>query len=454
MSTGQSSQVNAVTSTQEPRPTKLTAMAVTAWFLCSLYYSYQYAVRSALPVMRTEMAASWGSGNVIGHMISNYYVVYSFVALVAGLLLDRYGARKTLPYATATVAVCCFLLSTGKEALGSFAFVAQAAPAVFGFIGAVYVAAKYIPPRNLSFFVGSAQMLGMAGAAFGSKPVSAALHSTSGHPVAWQSIWAIMAVIGAVLAVVMWIVLPRDNSSVAKANAPLTLKSLIRPYQIVFENAQTYLCGLIGGLLFVPTTVFALVWATNYLHEGRNASIAVAATDVSLVPIGWIIGCPLVGYISDKIGLRKPVLLVGAFILLLAEIVAIYVPIAFPFRYIVPLVVGIASGAAMIPFSVVKEVNRDEVKGSAAGAMNFLCFMVTGLLAPAFERLLRPSAGHVETLQEFQHGLTPVIFGVAVAIVLSFFLRETGQAAQQRQHSGLAAAGTEPVLQLQPAAGD
>jgi MFS family permease len=454
MSTGQSKQVNSVPSAQELRPTKLTVMAVTAWFLCSLYYAYQYAVRSALPVMRGEMAASWGSGNPIGHMISNYYVVYSFVALAAGLLLDRYGARKTLPYAAGLVAVCCFLLSTGNESLGSFAFVAQAGPAVFGFIGAVYVAAKYIPPQNLSFFVGSAQMIGMAGAAFGSKPVSAALHPSSGHPVAWQSIWAVMAAIGAILAVVMWIVLPRDKASLVKPKAPLTLKSLIRPYQIVFENAQTYLCGLIGGLLFVPTTVFALVWGTQYLHAGRNASIAVAATDVSLVPIGWIIGCPLMGYIADKIGLRKPVLIVGAFILLLAEITAIYAPIPFPLRYLVPLVIGIASGAAMIPFSVVKEVNRDEVKGSAAGAMNFLCFMVTGLLAPAFEKLLRPEAGHAETLQEFQHGLNPVIFGIAVAIVLSFFLRETGQAAQQQPRSGSPVSQTEPGLQLHPATGD
>jgi hypothetical protein len=29
----------------------------------------------------------------------------------------------------------------------------------------------------------------------------------------------------------------------------------------------------------------------------------------------------------------------------------------------------------MIPFSVIKQVNPDEVKGSAAGAMNFICFI-------------------------------------------------------------------------------
>ena len=30
-------------------------------------------------------------------MISAYYVAYALMALVAGLLLDRYGARQTIP---------------------------------------------------------------------------------------------------------------------------------------------------------------------------------------------------------------------------------------------------------------------------------------------------------------------------------------------------------------------
>ena len=34
------------------------------------------------------------------------------------------------------------------------------------------------------------------------------------------------------------------------------------------------------------------------------------------VPFGWIIGCPLLGFISDRIGRRKPVIIAGALVLL------------------------------------------------------------------------------------------------------------------------------------------
>ena len=100
------------------------------------------------------------------------------------------------------------------------------------------------------------------------------------------------------------------------------MESLVHPYQIVFENPQTYLCGLIGGFLFAPTTIGAMVWATQFLHQGENLSTSDAASLASTVPIGWIIGCPLLGFISDKIGQRKPVLITGAIVMGLATFTA------------------------------------------------------------------------------------------------------------------------------------
>ena len=66
----------------------------------------------------------------------------------------------------------------------------------------------------------------------------------------------------------------------------------------------------------------------------------------------------MLGYISDKIGRRKPVLIGGALVMLAASLAAVYVPAgaAFP-RFPVALVLGIGSGAAMIPFSMIKEAN-------------------------------------------------------------------------------------------------
>lgn len=398
--------------------------AVAAWFVCAMLYFYQYAARSAPGVMRGAMAATWRN-DPVAMMNAYYYMVYAFSALIAGALLDRYGSRKTLPFAAASVGLFSLLLASGNERLAVVGFTLQACGAVFGFVGSVYVAAKLLPPRSLPTFVGLAQMLGMAGAAVGSKPVAEVIDRNSGLGWSWQSVWVLFAVSGLVLAVVLWRILPARPAS----STPFSFKGLIRPYEVVFENPQSYLCGIIGGLLFAPTTIGVMVWASSFLRQGEHLSMSEAASLVSIVPIGWMIGCPLMGILSDRLGRRKPVLIGGALAMGLLTVFTIYVQPPMVVRYAIGLALGAASGAAMIPFSMIKEVNPPEVKGSAAGAMNFLCFGVTGVLSPFIARMLDAGPGHVETLPGFEHGLTTLAFGIAVALVLSFFLRETGEAA-------------------------
>jgi sugar phosphate permease len=133
-------------------------------------------------------------------------------------------------------------------------------------------------------------------------------------------------VMGFVLALATFVVMPRDKGDSAEHHGALSLASVLQPFRTVFGNPQSWLAGIIGGLLFVPTTIGALVWATAFLHDGQHMSMADAASDAFMVPIGWVIGCPLLGYVSDRIGLRKPVLIGGAIVMLAAGLSAIYVP--------------------------------------------------------------------------------------------------------------------------------
>ena len=408
-------------------PRDLKPLYFLAWLLCAIFYFFQYAVRSSPGVMQQELTTAWG-GNHIGAMISAYYGAYAVMALVAGVLLDRYGPRNTIPYGIAVVGIGCLIFAQGSEAAGMGGFVLQAIGAIFAFIGSSYVAARYLPARMLAAFIGFTQCLGMAGAAFGSKPVQMAIDPAGSFHVTWQYIWVAFACAGFVLAVATWIIMPREKGDSPSHHGPLSFASLLHPFKIVFGNIQSWLAGIVGGLLFLPTTIGALVWATSFLHGGEHMSMAAAASDASMVPIGWVIGCPLLGYISDKIGRRKPVLIGGALVMLAAGLAAIYVPVGTLPRYSVALVLGIASGAAMIPFSMMKEANPSQVKGTAAGVMNFLVFVTTGIMSPFISRLMLPTQDTPLTLHEFQDAFLPLVGGVIIAIILSFFLHETGLA--------------------------
>ncbi len=204
---------------------------------------------------------------------------------------------------------------------------------------------------------------------------------------------------------------------------------MFMPYKVVLANPQSWLCGLTAGLLFLPTTIGDMIWGVPFLRDGLGIGYAQAVDRASMIPLGWVIGCPLLGYIADRLGRRKPVLIGGALVMLVATSFLVYLPAAMP-PYVMGLLLGIGSGAAMIPYSVIKEVNPDNVKGSATGAINFVVFSISALVAPAYGWLLTElSGGGKLTLGVFQDASWVGIAGITCAIVLTFFMRETGQAA-------------------------
>ncbi|SPL62619.1 Putative permease [Ochrobactrum soli] len=110
-------------------------------------------------------------------------------------------------------------------------FVLQALGAIFAFIGSSYVAARYLPSRMLAIFVGFTQCLGMAGAAFGSKPVHMAIDPAGSFQLPWQTVWIAFAVLGFVLAIATWIVMPKEKGDSENPSWPAFLRQRYFPLQ-------------------------------------------------------------------------------------------------------------------------------------------------------------------------------------------------------------------------------
>jgi MFS family permease len=175
-----------------------------------------------------------------------------------------------------------------------------------------------------------------------------------------------------------------------------------------------------------------MIWGVRYLQEAHGLDYGSAVMRSSAVPFGWIIGCPLLGFISDRIGRRKPVIIGAAALLLVCLAWILYGKTGVFPPYVIGLVAGLASGAAMLPYTVIKEANPPQFGGTAAGVVNFLNFTFSALLGPVFGwTLLRVSGGAARMeLSHYQTTFAPLLLGVAIAIVLALLLKETGPAAQ------------------------
>ena len=399
-------------------------IALVAWLIAAVYYFYQYMLRSAPAVMLPELSGAFGiTAAGVASMAGYFYYGYAPCSLIAGVALDKFGPRKALPVGAAMVGIGAVMFATGSTEVAGIGRVLQGAGGAFALIGAVYIATQSFPPSRAATLIGATQMFGMAGGSAGQFAVGPMI----AMGVVWSSFWLGMGVAGLVIAALLLMLLPR-RAEVGRAAGQAT--GVLAALATVFRNPQSLLCGAIAGLLFIPTTIFDMVWGVRFLQEGIGLDYGTSVLRSATVPFGWMIGCPLLGAISDRIGRRKPVMLAGGLLLLGCLAWILYGPADVLPPYVLGTVTGIASGAAMLPYTVIKEANPAHLGGTATGVVNFLNFMFSALLGPVFARALTTAAGGAETMElgHYQVAFEPLLYGVAIALVLVLVLKETGPA--------------------------
>jgi MFS family permease len=397
---------------------------VIAWFFTVIFYFLEYAVRSSPSVMIPELEASFHTTAVgIAAILGVYYYTYSTMSLVAGAALDHLGAKRSIPVGITILGIGCLLFSVPTVLAGDVGRLLQGAGSAFAFTGAVYLAAHGFPARYLATAIGATQCVGMLGGAAGQNVVGPLIERGLGVHVFWVGIGVVILV----LAGLLYFATPKEQLGSHLQEGGFG--SLLKPYEVVFSNPQSYLCGIVAGLLFAPTTIGDMIWGVAAFQKDLQFSYHDAVVIASMVPLGWVFGCPLLGWLSDRIGRRKPVIIGSAAIMMLAAAQIAFKPLPISAK-LGMFIFGVASGAAMIPYSIIKEVNPDNVKGSATGGINFLVFALTAFMGPVYAHRIGRGTGTTPNLTlHFQNGALFWMACCAAAIVVSFFLRETGRAA-------------------------
>jgi MFS family permease len=394
-----------------------------AWFLVAVFYLYQYSLRSSPSVMMPELAAAFGlSAAGTASLVGLFYYGYALFSLVAGAALDRLGARAVVPLGALAVGCGALLFGTGVLAAAYVGRFLQGVGGAFSLVGAVFIASRNFPASRAATLIGATQMFGMAGGAAGQFVVGPLISSG----VSWNTFWVVMGIGGLITSLALFLLLPKEQATNRRREP---IKNVAISLGVVLRNPQSLLCGLIAGLLFIPTTIFDMTWGVRFLQEAHGFDYTEAVLRSATVPLGWIVGCPLVGWLSDRLGRRKPVITGGACLMFVCLAWILYGPVGVLPSYVVGVITGMASGVAMLPYTVIKEANPPELSGTATGVINFLNLAFTALMGPVFGWLLHSASGGAKPgLEHYRTTFRPLLFGVGLALLLMLALKETGRA--------------------------
>ena len=182
-----------------------TRAAIGAWLITALYYFYQYTLRSAPAVMMPQLSDAFGlSAMGMASMVGLFYYGYSPFSLVAGVAMDRLGPRRIVPLGAAAVGAGALLFASGIAGAASIGRLLQGAGGVFALVGAVYIATTNFPASRAATLIGATQMFGMAGGSAGQFLVGPLIAAG----VSWRVFWAVMGIVGLAISAVLAMLLP------------------------------------------------------------------------------------------------------------------------------------------------------------------------------------------------------------------------------------------------------
>ena len=195
--------------TDLPRSESESAHAfIVAWVFSLAFYFLEYAVRSSPAVMIPQLAKTFGVSSLgVSDILGTYYYTYSTASLVAGVLLDRLGAKYVVSTGMAILGIGCLLFMAPQEGAGYLGRLLQGAGSAFAFTGAVYLASHGLPARRLATAIGVTQCVGMLGGTAGQLVVGRWIADGLAVPQYWGRAGAVVLLVAAGL----WWITPKET---------------------------------------------------------------------------------------------------------------------------------------------------------------------------------------------------------------------------------------------------
>lgn len=399
------------------------------WGLAAAFYFSDYLARVAPGVMHKYLQMDFGINEAgFGILTASFYIPYILMQIPVGLTVDRVSIRWLLTIMSLVTAFGCCIFGLADGLLtASIGRMLIGFSAAFAFVCSLRLATSWFPPTMLGLLAGLTQAIGMLGAAAGEAPVSFLVSN-----VGWRHSMLIIAFLFITLAGLLYQYVQDKPDSVRSEVRDVNHISIHQSLKLILSCRQTWLNALYAGFLFGPTAVIGEAIGPAYLQFGRGLGAHEAAFATGLIFIGWGISGPISGWLSDKMGKRRPIMILSALCGIVLTTLFVFLPhLTKTAAYFLFFIFGLTNTGVAIAYAVSTELHGRNVVGTAIAFTNMISIFVGALLQPLVGRLVDLVSGtrayNVESLllTDFQAGLKLLPLCSLVALILAFSVKET-----------------------------
>lgn len=291
-------------------------------FIFCLFYCFDYLLQISISVFLPNIQQEFMLNDLqLGAIGAVFFISYSIMQIPSGYFLDHYGTKKTAILMTffLTLGTLIMYLSNNYYLLLlSRLFIGLGASAAF--VTAIFATAQWIPQRYFAFFIGVLQALSGIGAIFGQAPIA---FLNEKHT--WNEIALLFAFVSFIFFIIFIFIIGSVKKD--KNTQTFTLKKHNSNNNFAFSkiiNKTILKLSILSFIAWSPVASLAGFWMVQYLHTRKGLTVIDSSSTIITFWIGMILGALLIPIISEILRKRKPILIIGFLIQLVAFIIICY----------------------------------------------------------------------------------------------------------------------------------
>ena len=397
------------------------------WFIMSSVFMVSLLQRFAAGVLQKDLTAEFSlSPAGFGWLASSYLYVYMAMQFAVGPLMDIRGVRGTT--AAGALVACAGSFIFGFSISVPMLFIGRILIAI-GFAGAyvacVKINAVNFAPRQFATMMGRTSFIGQTGSVLSQAPLAWLLTF-----VGWRGFFIIAGAMSFVMAILVWEVAepeqncsPQPKPKLQKASCKEILLKLtsvvsIRFMPLVILNS---ICG--QGI----SIMLAATWGVPFLKDAYSMSLIKASGVMFWFLTGQMLGCPLIGVVSDYLRSRKNVFIavntIGAAIFLRIFLIGPLLPLG-----LLPVlfaVMGVCSSQFIIRIAIGKELCGPQRAASGFSVCNAGTFLGAAVFTTVCGEILGYLQGNMPVFEAYKYAFMPASAATVLFAASSFLLPET-----------------------------
>ena len=363
------------------------------WIVCftaALFFFYEFIQMNMFNAISPELMRDFSiNATQLGYLSASYLYADVIFLFPAGILLDRLSTRIVI---LSALVICIlgtffFAIATSFWFAGICHFMAGIGNA-FCFLSCIMLATRWFPPRRMALVTGLIVTMAMTGGVVAQTPLTLLT-----AVVGWRNALLMNAGLGVIIFAIIWRFV-RDypqsyQEQHRKERQQLNNLGFWQSITLALSNSQAWLCGIYTSLLNLPIMLLGALWGSLYLTQVHHLTKTAASITTSMIFIGTIIGGPLLGWLSDRISLRRLPMILGALLSLLTIAAIMYLPNPSYIRLLMLFfALGLFTSSQVISYPMIAEGTSKAITGTSVGIASVLIMGGGALFQPIFGWLM------------------------------------------------------------------